>query len=128
MSEIAEPHQDEIDAFWTNARMRADLNGLQAYWGPTPLDALLPTISAFGATAEEADDEEAVLGEPARAQQGDEGLAVRERVELRVATPRALGPIGGQIGEEPVHGLGTHEVAPLARPRATHEGQPLVER
>ena len=56
MSEIAEPHQDEIDAFWTNARMRADLNGLQAYWGPTPLDALLPTISAFGATAEEADE------------------------------------------------------------------------
>lgn len=56
MSEPAAPQQDEIDAFWTNAKVRAHINGLAAYWGPTELDSLQPPASHYGGTAEVADE------------------------------------------------------------------------
>lgn len=56
MTEIAAPRQDEIDAFWVDAKVRANLNGLAAYWGPTELDSLQPPASAYGGTAEVADE------------------------------------------------------------------------
>lgn len=56
MSEIAPPRQDEIDTFWVDAKLRANLNRLAAYWGPTELDSLQPPASAFGGTAEVADE------------------------------------------------------------------------
>ena len=56
MSEIAAPRQDEIDTFWVDAKLRANLNRLAAYWGPTELDSLQPPASAFGGTAEVADE------------------------------------------------------------------------
>ena len=56
MTEPAPPRQDEIDSFWVNARMRARINGLAAYWGPTELDTLQPPASHYGGTAEVADE------------------------------------------------------------------------
>ena len=56
MTEIAAPDQARIDAFWVDARMRAHVNELAAYWGPKPLDSLQPPASAFGGTAEVADE------------------------------------------------------------------------
>ena len=56
MTDIAEPDQEQIDAFWVDARMRAHVNELAAYWGPKPLDSLQPPASAFGGTAEVADE------------------------------------------------------------------------
>ncbi len=56
MSQIAEPREDLIEAFWIDARTHASLNGLAAYWGPTPLDSLCPPSSAFGGTREVADE------------------------------------------------------------------------
>lgn len=56
MTEIAPPRQDEIDAFWVDARIHAKLNRLAAYWGPKPADSLQPPAAAFGGTAEVADE------------------------------------------------------------------------
>lgn len=56
MAEIAQPRQDEIDSFWVDAKLRAKLNRLPGYSGPTELDSLQPPTSAFGGTAEVADD------------------------------------------------------------------------
>jgi len=55
MTTIADPRQDEIDAFWTEARMRANLNRLEVYCGPTELDSLQPPASSFGGSREVAD-------------------------------------------------------------------------
>ncbi len=55
MTEIAAPREDLIEAFWVDARTHASLNGLAAYWGPTPLDSLCPPSSAFGGSRESAD-------------------------------------------------------------------------
>ena len=55
MTTIADPRQDEIDACWTEARMRANLNRLEVYCGPTELDSLQPPASSFGGSREVAD-------------------------------------------------------------------------
>lgn len=49
------PVQDEVDAFWADARVRASLNRLPIYLGPTALESLQPPAWAFGATPEQAD-------------------------------------------------------------------------
>lgn len=56
MTEIAQPRQAEIESFWVDARMRADVNGLAAYWGPSELDSLRPPASSWGGTREVADE------------------------------------------------------------------------
>jgi len=56
MSDLADPRQDEVDAFWVDARMRANLNRLAAYWGPKEIDSLQPPAMAFGGSAEVADE------------------------------------------------------------------------
>lgn len=48
--------QSLVDAFWENARVRANLNRLSIYTGPQPLDAVQPPTWSFGATPEHADE------------------------------------------------------------------------
>jgi len=52
MSAFAEPNPDEVKDFWVDARIRADINGLAAYWGPSELDSLQPPASTWGGTPE----------------------------------------------------------------------------
>lgn len=47
--------QDEVDDFWTDAKVRAGLNPARAYTGPNVADTLPPPAWSFGATAQEAD-------------------------------------------------------------------------
>ena len=56
MTDIADPNEELLEAFWVDARTHASLNGLAAYWGPTPLDSLRPPGSSFGGSREVADD------------------------------------------------------------------------
>ena len=46
----------ELQAFWEVARVRANLNRLTAYTGPTPLDILRPPDWSFGSSPEMADE------------------------------------------------------------------------
>lgn len=46
---------EEIEAFWLEARVRAKLNRLHAYAGPNPAEALRPPAWAFGDSPEQAD-------------------------------------------------------------------------
>jgi uncharacterized protein YhfF len=48
-------HEAELQAFWEVARVRANLNRLSVYSGPTPLDILRPPDWSFGRTPELAD-------------------------------------------------------------------------
>ncbi|SDD11481.1 ASCH domain-containing protein [Auraticoccus monumenti] len=50
---VADP--EEIRTFWAVARSRARLNPLPAYFGPTPLEAVVPPAWSFGATSDQAD-------------------------------------------------------------------------
>ena len=70
-------------------------------------------------------DEQALAPEPPGAEQRHERLAVRHRVEGGVV-PRP--GVGVEPGEQPVHRLGPHEVAPPRRPGVAHHGEPLVQR
>ncbi len=49
-------NQDEIDDFWTDAKVRAALNPASAYTGPNPADSVPPPAWSFGATPQEADE------------------------------------------------------------------------
>ncbi len=53
---VADADPDEIRTFWAVARSRARLNPLPAYFGPTPLEAVVPPAWSFGATRKQADD------------------------------------------------------------------------
>ena len=46
----------ELQAFWEIARVRANLNRLAVYSGPTPLDILRPPDWSFGSSPEMADE------------------------------------------------------------------------
>lgn len=48
--------QDEINAFWFDAAVRAGLNPARSYMGPNAADTLPPNVWAFGATPEQADE------------------------------------------------------------------------
>lgn len=54
-TDIADPRDAEIEAFWVDARIHAKLNRLAAYWGPVPEDSVMPPASAFGGTRAVAD-------------------------------------------------------------------------
>ncbi len=54
-SQPDDPRETELQAFWEVARVRANLNRLNVYTGPTPLDSLRPPDWSFGATPEQAD-------------------------------------------------------------------------
>lgn len=47
---------EEIRTFWAVARSRARLNPLPAYFGPTPLEAVVPPAWSFGATPDQAEE------------------------------------------------------------------------
>lgn len=47
---------DAIQAFWENAKVRANLNRLRAYTGPNAQESLCPPAWAFGADAAQADE------------------------------------------------------------------------
>lgn len=53
--EVDDPREAELSAFWEVARVRASLNRVSAYTGPTPLDTLRPPDWSFGGTPEQAD-------------------------------------------------------------------------
>ena len=53
--EPAEDREAELQAFWEVARVRANLNRLAVYTGPTPLDILRPPDWSFGSGPEMAD-------------------------------------------------------------------------
>lgn len=48
------PHVDQarIDAFWANARIRANLNRMSVISGPSVVDTVPPPVWSFGTTAE----------------------------------------------------------------------------
>ncbi|NNG19917.1 ASCH domain-containing protein [Naumannella sp. ID2617S] len=48
--------EQEIDAFWADARVRAGLNPARAYGGPVVADTMRPAAWSFGATPEQADE------------------------------------------------------------------------
>lgn len=48
--------QDEIDAFWTDAKILAGLNPTGYYTGTTPVEALQPPAWSFGASPQQADE------------------------------------------------------------------------
>lgn len=52
---VDDPREAELSAFWEIARVRGNLNRLNVYTGPTPLDSLRPPDWSFGATPEQAD-------------------------------------------------------------------------
>ncbi len=54
-TDVDDPREAELQAFWEVARVRANLNRLAVYTGPTPLDTLRPPDWSFGATPEQAD-------------------------------------------------------------------------
>lgn len=51
-----EPREEEIAAFWADARIRANLNRISAIAGPGVVDSLPPPAWAFGATPAQADE------------------------------------------------------------------------
>jgi uncharacterized protein YhfF len=51
-----EVREAELQAFWEVARVRANLNRLAVYSGPTPLDILRPPDWSFGSSPEMADE------------------------------------------------------------------------
>ena len=54
MSSDTEPRTD-IEAFWDLARFHAKMNAAPTYFGPTPLESVVPPAWSFGATPEHAD-------------------------------------------------------------------------
>lgn len=51
-----EATEEQVRAFWDDARLHAKLNAVPAYFGPTPLDSVPPPTWSFGASAEQADE------------------------------------------------------------------------
>lgn len=49
------PDHPELMTFWEATQSYAKLNGLRAYLGPSPLEAVPPPAWSYGASAEEAD-------------------------------------------------------------------------
>ncbi|MCI7552125.1 MAG: ASCH domain-containing protein [Actinomycetaceae bacterium] len=56
MSEILEPIEKDLEAFWTHAVIAAKLYPASAYAGQDDITSLRPAAFAFGATREEADE------------------------------------------------------------------------
>lgn len=48
--------ENDLKAFWVDARIHANLNRLAAYMGPNVLDTVVPATSAFGGTPEVQDE------------------------------------------------------------------------
>lgn len=136
--EISAPRQDEIDAFWVDAKVRAKLNGLAAYWGPTDLDSLQPPTSAFGGTAQVADELAALIVDGTKTATSSalwdyeaEGVDPPKRGDLEIVVdgaghPRALIVTTGvsvvpfdQVGEEHAHAEGEGDRS-LAHWRRVH--------
>lgn len=55
VTDITAPRQDEIDAFWVDAKVHANLNLVSGYLGVTSLEGLEPPAVTWGLSRQEAD-------------------------------------------------------------------------